>query len=105
MTFEYADRAIRDLNKRNLRLFDRLKTLKFDELNVMSAVSKVYDESVRLAKKRYLQIAMEAYIDAMVLADIAEKEAEKRAEDSITEDWILDMIEDYDEVTLYRFDH
>ena len=105
MTFEFADRAIRDLNKRNLRAFDRLKTLKFDELNVMSAVSKTYDDSVRLAKKRYWQIAMEAYIDAMILADIERKEAEKRAEDNITEDWVIDMLEDYDLVTLYQFDN
>lgn len=106
MTYELADAAIKDLNKRNLRLFDSLRTvMKFDELNVMKTVSSVYDESLKLAKKRFKQIALEAYIEAMVLAGIERKKAEKQAEDSITEDWILDMLEDYNALTLYRFDH
>ena len=104
MTFDFADRAIRDMNKRNLRAFDGLKTLKFDELNVMRMVSKVYDDSVRIAKLRYLRIAIEAYMEALILAGIEREKAKERAEDSITEDWILDMLEDYDEVALYRFD-
>lgn len=103
MNFEAADSAIRDMNKRNLRAFDRLKTLKFDELNVLGEVRKVYDDSVRLAKKRYLQIAFEAYIAALVEALVAKEKAEGMAEDSITEDWILDMLEEYDPVTLYQF--
>lgn len=101
MNFEYADRAIRDMNRRNLRAFDRLKQLKFDELNVFSAVEKTYDDSVELAKKRYRQIAVNAYIAALLLAD--KKISEEDAEDTITEDWILDMLEEYDPVTLYQF--
>ena len=106
MNYELADAAIKDLNKRNLRLFDSLRTvMKFDELNVMKTVSSVYDESLKLAKKRFKQVALEAYIEAMVLAGIERKKAEKKAEDSITDDWILDMLEDYNALTLYRFDH
>lgn len=104
MTFEAADRAVRDMNKRNLRAFDGLKTLKFDELNVMRSVKKVYDDAVRIAKRRYRQLAMDAYIASLILAGISPEEAEERAEDSITEDWVLDMLEDYDAVTHYRFD-
>lgn len=103
MNFATADAAIRDMNKRNLRLFDSLKLLKFDELNVMRSVSKVYDDSVRIAKKRFLRIAFEAYMDALILADIERKKAEEMAEESITEDWLLDMLEDYDPVTFYQF--
>lgn len=104
MNYDLADRAIRDMNKRNLRAFDKLKTLKFDELNVMRTVSKVYDDSVRLAKKRYQEIALDAFIEALILAGIAREKTEAEAEDTITEDWILDMLEDYNELTLYRFD-
>ena len=104
MNFKAADAAIRDMNKRNLRAFDGLKLLKFDELNVMRSVSKVYDDSVRIAKKRFLRIAIDAYIAALILAGIERGKAEEMAEDSITEDWILDMLEDYDPVTLYQFD-
>ena len=35
MNFDLADKAIKDMNRRNLRAFDGLKTLKFDELNVL----------------------------------------------------------------------
>lgn len=103
MTFEYADRAIRDLNKRNLRLFDKLKMLKFDDLNVLSLANTTYDESIRIAKRRYLMIARQAFIEAMLLLGYGKDKAEKEAEDSITEDWILDMLEDYDPTTLYQF--
>lgn len=101
--YEYADKAIRSMNRRNLRAFSRLKQLAFDELNILTAVTKVYDDSVRLAKKRYYQIAMEAYIAAQMLAGRSKREAEAEAEDTITEDWVLDMLEDYDDVTLYQF--
>ena len=103
MTFDYADQAIRDMNKRNLRLFDKLKMLKFDELNVLSRVGETYDESIRIAKRRYLMIAREAFIEAMLLLGHDKERAEKEAEDSITEDWLLDMLEDYDPTTLYQF--
>lgn len=104
MNYELADKAIRDMNRRNLRAFDRLKTLKFDELNVLRSVKKVYDDSARLAKRRYLEIAEDAFLKAMMLAGATRKEAEEELEDSITEDWVLDMLEDFDALTLYRFD-
>ena len=103
MNYGYADTAIRDMNRRNLRAFDKLKQLRFDNLSIVQTVSKTYSDSIRLAKKRYLQIATDAYIEALVLAGIDRKKAEDMAEDSITEDWILDMMEEYDPVTLYQF--
>lgn len=103
MIYDYADKAIRDMNRRNLRAFNKLKQLKFDELNIMQTVTETYDASVRLAKKRYYQIAHEAYIAALVLAAVEKAKAEDMAGDSITEDWVLDMLEEYDPVTLYQF--
>lgn len=103
MRYDTADRAIRDMNRRNLRAFDRLKTLPFDQLNILRSVKKVYSDSVKLAKLRYLQIARDAYIEALVMAGKDRKKAEEKAEDDITEDWVLDMLEDYDPVTLYQF--
>ena len=101
--YEKADADIREMTRRNLRSFGRLKLLKFDEMNILKAVTKVYDDSVKLAKKRYFQIALDAYIAAQVLSGRSRKEAEAEAEDTITEDWVLDMLEDYDEITLYQF--
>lgn len=103
MNYDYADIVIRDMNKRNLRAFDKLKTLKFDELNVFRSVSVVYERSIELAKKRYWAVMRDAYIAALIEAGIARKKAEDMADDDIMEDWVLDMMEDYDEVTLYRF--
>ena len=91
------------MNKRNLRLFDKLKMLKFDELNSLSLVGKTYDESIRIAKRRYLTIATEAFIEALLLLGYDREKAEEEAEDSITEDWLLDMMEEYDPTTLYQF--
>lgn len=85
--YENADRAIKDMNRRNLRAFDRLKQLKFDEVNVFGTVTKVYSDSIRIARAKYLQIAIEAYIAAVLLAlPYATDDAE---------DWVLDMLEDY----------
>lgn len=103
MIYSYADKAIKDMNRRNLRAFSKLKQLKFDELNIMQTVTETYDASARLAKKRYFQIAYEAYIAALVLAAVEKAKAEDMAEESITEDWVLDMLEEYDPVTLYQF--
>lgn len=94
--YEYADKQIKDMNRRNLRAFSRLKQLKFDELNILETVTKTFEDSIRLAKKRYYQIALAAYIAGI-------KRAKGREKDTITEDWVLDMLEEYDPVTLYQF--
>ena len=103
MDYSFADKAIKDMNRRNQRAFGRLKQLKFDELNILQSVTEVYDDSIKLAKKRYEQIAYEAFLAALIEAMIAEKKAKDMAEDTITEDWVLDMLEEYDPVTLYQF--
>ena len=105
MNYEYADRAIKDLNRRALRAFNGLRTMKFDELNVLREVRKVYEDLVKRAKAWYLLIARDAYIAALIEAGMDAEKAEAKAEDEITEDWVLDMLEDYDGVTLYRFDN
>lgn len=101
--FAYADAAIKDMNRRNLRAFDRLKQLKFDELNVLSAVTDVYDKAVRVAKRRYYSIARQAYIAALLAEGKTERQAERMADESITEDYIIEILDDYDPVTLYQF--
>ena len=101
--FQYADAAIRYMNRRNLRSFSRLKQLDFDELNILNAVTDIYRDVVRMAKKKYLGIAKLAFIDAMIAAGKSEKEAEKLADESITVDYILEMLDEYDPVTLYQF--
>ena len=104
MDYNLADKAIRDMNKRNLRAFDRLKQLKFDELNILGSVTEVYDKSVRVARLRYFSIAFSAYIDAMIEAGVSRKDAEKAVDEDIVEDWIIEMMDRENETTLYKFD-
>ena len=103
MTYEYADKAIRDMNKRNLRAFDRLKQLKFDELNILGSVREVYDTAVRIARKRYVSVAYWSYVYAMMEAGISEKDAKKAVDEDIVEDWIIEMMDEDNETTLYKF--
>lgn len=101
--YDAADKAIRAMNRQNLKEFNKLKLAKWDELNVVRMVSKTYDDSVRMAKRRYYEIAFEAFIVAMLEAKVRNAEATREAEDTITNDWILDMLEEVDPVTLYAF--
>lgn len=96
MTYDYCDKLLKSINRKNLRLFDKLRLMKFDELNVGKTVKNVFEESEKMARKMFLAIAKDAYHNAM-------REAGKKPSDDITEDWVLDMLEDYDPVTLYLF--
>lgn len=96
--YRYADRAIRAMNRRNVRLFDKLRTLAFDELNIIRTVSTVYTQSMEYAEKQYLAVAVSAYSYALSLVKGA-----KRRKCPIDRDWILDYLEEFDPVTLYRF--
>ena len=92
MNYEFCDKAIKDINRRNLRWFNGLKIIPLDELNVFKKVRKVYDDSVALCMIRYLQIAKRAYADT------------GHDPDDIMEDWLLDMLEEYNPTTLYQFE-
>ena len=101
--YAMADRAIKSMNRENLKAFGRLKLAKWDEINVVRAVGTVYDESAALARKRYLEIAKDAYIRAMVETGKTRKEAERDAWEDITMLWLLGLLEGPDPVTLYIF--
>lgn len=105
MDFKKADAAIRDMNKRNLRAFDRLKLLKFDEMNVLQAVTKVYDDAIRIAKLRYQQIAYDAYLSALIEGGVHRRKAKKEADEELWDLFVLDLLEEENETTLYSFDN
>lgn len=98
--YEYTDRVIKKLNASYLRLFTRLKLISFDELNIITTVKEIYQKCLKMAKKRYLDIARHYFDKAYALAGGKNKKA---ADDWINNDWLLDMLEEYDPVTLYRF--
>lgn len=103
MIYDVADKAIKQMNRLNLKAFDRLKLAKWDELSVIKAVTSAYNESVNEAKKRYKEVGIDAYAVAMMEAGHPEPDARHRARRAIDDDWILDMLEETDPVTLYVF--
>ena len=98
-----ADKAIQDMNRANLKAFDSLKVSRLDGLYIVQTVMRIYRQSEELARKKYYEIAFEAYVVALMEAGIAAKEAHERAEKAIDNDWVDEMLEETDFVTLYRF--
>ena len=98
-----ADSAIRTMNRKNLKAFNLLKLAKWDEISIIRAVSAAYEESARMAKRKYQEIAQGACLTALKEAGVSEAIASGMAMDEITTDWILDMLEEVDQVTLYAF--
>ena len=103
MIYDSADRAIKEMNRRNLKAFQTLKLAKWDELNVIRQVKSVYDASDRFARKKYYEIAVEAYIVALYEARCDHVRATRMADDAIDIEWVLLMLEEVDPVTLYAF--
>ena len=98
-----ADRAIEHMNKQALRRFDTLRLMPKDELNVIRRVAEVYDRLAADARTRYFEVAFDAYIVALIECGKENGWATKRAEKDITYDWIDEMLEEVDFLTLYRF--
>ena len=103
MIYDGADKAMKEMNRANLKAFNRLKLAKWDELNVIREVNGVYNDSTNLAKRKYYEIAIEAYIVALYELQYSPVLAHRMADDTITAMWILGMLEDVDPVTLYAF--
>lgn len=103
MIYDRADQAIRELNRLNLKAFNRLKLAKWDELNVVRDVNSVYDFSARQAVRRYYEIAVEAFIIAMIEANQSNAYATRRADQIIDNDWVMELLEMADPVTMYMF--
>lgn len=101
--YQRADEAIRDMNRWNLRAFNGLKLAKWDELHVIRQVNEVYNDSIRRAKRKYYEIAVEAYIVALLEAHIERVKAHRMADEAITMEQIMEWLEDVDPVTMFAF--
>lgn len=101
--YDAADRAIREMNRENLKEFGKLKLAKFDTLNIVREITKLYHDSAKRARKRYYEVAFEAYLLAMAMCNIDAQEAHKMAEKAIDEEWVDEILEQVDLLTLFRF--
>ena len=99
-----CDKAIQSMNRYNLDAFGRLKMAKWDDINVIQTVVKVYRASEKRARRRYYEVAFEAYLLMAAMCDEDPREAHKMAEKAITEEWVDKVLSETDFVTLYRFD-
>lgn len=102
--YEACDEAVKVLNRQNLEAFGRLKMLKMDRLNVISEVMSLYRESAKKARKRYYDIAYDAYMLGLMMCDVEEKKARTMAGRRINEAWVDTQLTETDFITLYRFD-
>lgn len=101
MNYDEADKAIKAMNRDNLKTFSRLKLAKWDELSVIREVTAAYNTVLRRVKKWFLDVALLAYMSAM--EEAGRKGTERQARRAINDDWILAMLEETDPVLLYKF--
>ena len=99
-----ADRAVKEMNRLNLKLFGKLKLSRWDELNVIRNVSDTYDQSARFARRMYFDIAVNACGVALREAGTRRERVRELVDDTITAVWLLNVLDSPDPVTMYSFD-
>lgn len=98
-----CDRAIKALDREMVEDFGRLKLIKWDELNIVRKVTELYRKSAQKARKRYYEVAFEAYVLILLWNGTDTQKAHKMAEKAITEKWVDAILEEPDVLTLYAF--
>ena len=100
--FEYEDRVVKILLKKLLRKFRALsRTIQsntingFDEINVLTAVNKLYDEILELTEEFLKAVALRAYRKA--------RRKKKDDEDFPLDMWLAEYLGEYNPVTEYLF--
>lgn len=102
--YEPCDKAIQAMNRENVEAFGKLKMANWDKVHVIRTVAAVYNNSHKRARKRYYEVAFEAYVLAMLICGERANKAHELAEKAITEKWIDEILMQTDPVALYRFD-
>ena len=94
--YDYADLIVGTLNRKNIAMFDQLKTL--PKAQVIRKVTRVYEEIDTYTKSYYLILAKKVY---KICADKLGLDYE----DEITMLWVMAILEGYDPVTKYVYTH
>lgn len=100
-----CDVAIKAMNKEIVEDFGRLKMSKWDDVNVIRTVVTVYRTEAKKARKRYWEVAFEAYILAMIILGEDGRKTQQMADKSITMEWVDRFLEETNPVTQYRFNN
>ena len=102
--YEPCDKAIKVLNRVSLKEFSKLKLADFDRLSVIRTVRQMYKRLAKRAEQEYRKVAIEAYCFGFLMCEPDEIGIAMMAEKAITREWIREILEQTDFVTLYRFD-
>ena len=96
MTYKYTDKIITYIDKQLIERYSRLKSLvSFDELNVLNEVNTLYRELYNMIKKSFLLLANQVYSDSLL----------NKSRRSLDEEWVDALLNGYDPVSKYVFDH
>ena len=95
--YNYTDKIIATLNRRYIVLFNRLKNLSDDDDEIVLEVNRIYEEIDRITKEYYLLLARKIY---RITMDMVEGDWE-----DIEALWLLKILDDYDPVTKYVYNH
>ena len=100
--YTYTDKVIRSFNRQFIRSFRKLRVLKFDEMNALSAVVSVYRTIDRFVRKGYVEIAVHAYQYGLKQAKESGFKPQKRTDFDL--EWLLLFLDEEDPVTLYDYE-
>lgn len=99
-----CDRAIQAMNRENLEAFGRLKTARFDQIDLIRTVTELYRKARKRARQHYYEEAFEVYLLMMAMLGRKPKDAAKMADKAIDGAWVDGLLKETDPVTLYQFD-
>ena len=118
--YEASDKAIAYINKECIKLFRKLKTLKFDEANVLTETKAIYTQVDSISQRAYLELAKAVYDstydddEELLLGIIAGREITK-GKDFIVDvtkgrttnfaEWLREVLNEYNPVTKYVWTH
>lgn len=101
--YQACDTAVKAINREIVSGFGKLRMSKWDEVSIIRIVKSLYHTSARRARKRYYEVAFEAYVLGMMLCGESTEKAHSAAEKAITNEWVDTVLEVPDAVTKYAF--
>ena len=90
--YEYTDKVILYLRKYFIEKFNAAKSMPDSELNILAYSKSLYDDIADETKRQLVRIGQAAY-------------KKSGGTDELTEAWILGILDEYDPVTKYVFNH
>jgi len=101
--YEPTDKALKEINRYNIRAFGRLRLIPADELNVIRQVRTVYTSSIQQVRKRMRKACEDEFWMYLVMCGWDTDKAIRMASGEIPFVWIDDLMDEVDPTVRYRF--